>query len=390
MQADNLDSDLVNLGFKKQNRVQSVYDVNATLGGPIKRDRLWFFGTFRRWSANNYLGNTFTSTGDQAVDDQHISDATIRVTWQATKKNKISLHYDRSIKWRGHRPNNWLSASINDPISDVVQTTQLNYIGEVKWTSMMTNRLLAEASMFSLPVNYTLGFEPDAAPDAIATFDQVRSVISGVSPRMDTNSARMFTYAGSVSYVSGSHNFKVGTQVRTGWSQELFTMRGDILQITNSGVPGSVRLVNTPSGHKEDGVNTGFYVQDSWRFDRLTINPGLRYERFVMSIPAQAAPAGTWVPARDFAAQNGIVNWNTVSPRLGFSVDLFGDGRTALKGGVSRYDRLEGITLIQPLNQRNISFRTCPWADANNDLRVQNSEIAFASCSGSLQPALGN
>src|SRR5438093_1980988 len=66
MQADNLDDNLVLLGFKKQNRVESVYDVNATLGGPIKRDRLWFFGTFRRWSANNYLGNTFTSTGERS------------------------------------------------------------------------------------------------------------------------------------------------------------------------------------------------------------------------------------------------------------------------------------------------------------------------------------
>ena len=74
---------------------------------------------------------------------------------------------------------------------------------------------------------------------------------------MDTNSARMFTYAGNVSYVTGSHSLKVGTQVRTGWSQELFTIRGDILQITNNGVPNSVRLVNTPSGHKESGVNTG-------------------------------------------------------------------------------------------------------------------------------------
>src|ERR671919_1083850 len=149
MQSDNLSDDLVALGFRKQNRVQSVYDVNLTLGGPIRRDRLWFFTTFRRWSANNYLGNTFTSAGDQAVDDQRITDGTIRLTYQASRRNKISLHYDRSMKWRGHRPNNWLSASINDPISDVVQTTQLNYIGEVKWTGTITNKLLAEASLFS-------------------------------------------------------------------------------------------------------------------------------------------------------------------------------------------------------------------------------------------------
>ncbi len=389
-QANNLSDDLVALGFKAQNRVDTVYDVNGTLGGPIMRDHLWFFSTYRRWSANNFLGNTFTSTGAQAIDDQHITDVTGRLTWQATAKNKLAFHYDRSIKWRGHRPNNWLTANTNDPISDVVQTTQLNYIGEVKWTSPVTDRLLAEGAMFTLPVNYTLGFEPDAAPNAIATFDQIRSTISGVSPRMDTNSARMFTYAGSVSYLAGAHALKVGTQVRTGWSQELFTMRGDILQITSNGVPNSVRLVNTPSGHKESGVNAAFYVQDSWRLYRLTLNPGLRYERFVMSIPAQSAPAGTWVPARDFPAQDGIVNWNTVSPRLGFSYDLQGDGRTAVKGGVSRYDRLEGVTIIQPLNLRNISFQTCPWTDSNNDLTAQNNEIAFARCSGSLQPTQGN
>ena len=389
LQSDNLDDGLVALGFKKQNRVRGIYDVNGTLGGPIFKDRLWFFGTYRRWSADNYLGNTFTSTGEQAVDDQHITDATIRFTTQIKKKNKLSFHYDRNIKFRGHRPNNYITVSTNDPLSDVVQTTQLNYIGEIKWSATVTNRLLAEAAIFTLPVNYSLSFEPDAAPDAVATLDQTKSAIYGVSPRQDVNTARMFTYASNVSYITGTHAFKAGFQVRTGYSQELFTSRGDIVQVIVNDSPNSVRLLNTPSGHKEEGINAGLYVQDSWRFSRLTINPGLRYEHFGMSIPAQSAPAGTWIGARDFPAQNDIVNWNTISPRIGFSWDVFGDGETALKGGVSRYDRLEGITLVQPLNQRNIAFQTCPWSDTNGDLRAQTTEIAFTRCSGSLLPTLG-
>jgi hypothetical protein len=390
MQSNNLDDDLVALGFRAQNRVDTVYDLNATLGGPVLRDRVWFFTTFRRWAANNFLGNTFTSTGEQALDDQRLTDATLRLTWQATQRNKISLLYDRAFKWRGHRPNNYINASINEPISSVVQKNWLNYIGEAKWSSPITNRLLAEAAVFTLPVNYNLSFQPDAAPDAIATFDQVRSIVTGVSPRQDFNQARMFTYAGNVSYVTGTHNIKAGIQVRTGESEEVFSTRGDIIQIVNNGVANSVRLTNTPSGHKESGVNTGIYVQDSWRFGRLTLNPGVRYERFTMSIPEQSAAAGTWIGERSFEAQNGIINWNTVSPRLGFSWDVFGDGRTAMKGGVSRYDRLEGVTLVQPLNRRNISFQTCPWSDTNSDLRAQNGEIAFASCTGSLNPALGS
>src|SRR5262249_58190659 len=104
-----------------------------------------------------------------------------------------------------------------------------------------------------------------------------------------------------------------------GWSQELCTIGGDILQITSNGVANSVRLVNTPSGHKEEGVNGAIYAQDAWRLGRVTLNPGIRYERFVMSIPAQGAAAGTWIGARDFAAQDRNVNWNTVAPRFGAS-----------------------------------------------------------------------
>ena len=390
MQSNNLDDKLRGLGFTAHNRVQKVYDINATLGGPIAKDRLWFFTTVRRWSAFNYLGNTFTASGAQAVDDQRLTDATLRLTMQVTPRNKIAAHYDRGFKWRGHRPNNWVGAAINDPVAAVEQINYLNYIGEVKWTSPITNRLLAEASVFTLPVYYNLQFRKDADANARATFDQTRSIITGVSPRQDLDSARMYTYAGSVSYVTGAHTFKVGTQVRTGWSQELFQIRGDVLQITSNGAANSVRLVNTPSGHKESGVDAGVYAQDSWRLDRITLNVGVRYSMVKMSIPEQSAPAGRWVPARTFEAQNGIIDWKTVSPRFGFSWDVFGDGRTALKGGISRYDRQEGGTLVQPLNRRNINFQTCPWADTNGNLFAEESEIAFARCTGSLTPSLGN
>jgi hypothetical protein len=390
MQSNNSDDDLVARGFVARNRVKSVWDVNVTYGGPIQRDRLWFFTTYRAWSANNYLANTFDAQGNQAVDDQRIQDGTLRLTWQATGKHKFAAHYDRNAKWRGHRPNNWISASISEPVSSVEQVTRLNYIGELKWSAPLTDRLLAEFAVFTLPVNYSLQFQEEADPDAIATFDQVRSIVTGVSPRQDINAARMFTYAGYVAYVSGNHNLKAGMQLRTGWSEENFETRGDIVQIVSDGVPQSVRLVNTPSGHLESGNNLGLYVQDSWRLGRLTLNPGIRYERFVMSLPEQSAGAGRWVPARNFPEQKNIVNWNSVSPRFGFAWDLTGDGRTAMKGGLSRYDRLAGVNLVQPLNGRNIAFQTCPWGDDNGDLRAQESEINFSRCSGSLQPSLGS
>ena len=310
-------------------------------------------------------------------------DGTLRLTWQAARQHKIAVHYDRSAKWRGHRPNNWITREHQRAgvVGRADHRPQLHRPVEVELADLEPAARPSSRCSRCRSIT-TSQFQQDADPNAIATFDQIRSVFTGVSPRQDINTARMYTYAGFVSYVTGAHNFKTGVQVRTGWSQELFETRGDIVQIVSNGVPQSVRLVNNPSGHKESGVNTGIYVQDSWTLGRVTINPGLRYERFVMSIPAQSAGAGRWVPAREFAAQKNIVNWNTLSPRFGFAWDLFGDGRTAIKGGLSRYDRLAGVTIVQPLNQKNIAFQTCPWADANNDLRAQNDEIALGALHG--------
>ena len=273
-----------------------------------------------------------------------------------------------------------------------MQTTQLNYIGEIKWSSTISNRLLAEAAIFTLPVNYTLGFEPDAAPDAIATFDQIRSIISGVSPRMDTNSARMFTYAGNISYVTGSHSLKVGTQVRTGWSQELFTMRGDMLQITNNGVPNSVRLVNTPSGHKEDGrehrhLRAGFVApraRDAQPGPPVRAVRACRFRRRARR-PARGCRRAT------SPAQDGIVNWNTVSPRLGFVV---GRVRRRPDGAEGRHQPLRSARRASRSFSRSTSA-TSRSRRARGPTRTtisiaQTSEINMAKCSGSLQPTLGN
>ena len=172
----------------------------------------------------------------------------------------------------------------------------------------------------------------------------------------------MFTYARTRRTSRAHTAFKVGTQVRTGWSQELFTTRGDIVQIISQrqaqfGLADEHAERPQGIGHATAAFYVAGFVADR---QPVTLNLGVRYERFDMSIPAQGAPAGTWAPAREFPAQDNIVNWNTVSPRFGFSWDVFGNGETAVKGGVSRYDRMAGITIVQPLNQRNIALPDLP------------------------------
>jgi hypothetical protein len=366
LQSSNLTSSLIAQGLKAQNHIQSVYDINAGLGGPILKDRLWFFTTFRRWSANNFIANTFTPQGTQALDDNRLTDITTRLTYQLNKSNKLSASYDRGFKFRGHRFNNLISASFSDPIADVVQTNWLNYMLQAKWTSVITNKLLLEVGYSRMPINYNLGFEPGVKPGAIAAYDILTSTITNATPRQDFDTGLATTWMANLSHVTGRHTLRTGMQTRSGFFRESFTMNGDMLQILANGVPNSVRIYNTPLAHREDlNPDVGAYVQDSWKvMQRLTLNLGLRFDHMAMNIPAQGAPGGTWVPSRQFAAQNGIVDWNTWSPRIGFAWDPFGDSKTVIKGGVSRYDRLEGTTLAQNVNPNFLAFSTCPWTSS--------------------------
>ena len=105
---------------------------------------------------------------------------------------------------------------------------------------------------------YTLDAEAEAGEESLLQVGRIAADLALPSQRVVQIVAHL-TYAGFVAYVTGAHNFKAGMQVRTGWSEENFETRGDIVQIVSNGVPQSVRRVNTPSGHKESGVNTGIY-----------------------------------------------------------------------------------------------------------------------------------
>jgi hypothetical protein len=172
-------------------------------------------------------------------------------------------------------------------------------------------------------------------------------------------------------------------QARTGYFQEAFTVPGNIIQVYNFGVPYQVYLTNTPLTHRENlTIDLGLYAEDSWKIsNRLTLNPGIRFEHMNMSIPAQSSGPNQWqTTATVEAAHPGLVDWNTFSPRLGFAWDVFGNSKTAVRGGVSKYDRLEGTTLAQNVNANYIYRNTCPWTSPI--LPTSISQVTGIGCSG--------
>ena len=90
---------------------------------------------------------------------------------------------------------------------------------------------------------------------------------------------------------------------------------------------------NTPIDESIERMNAdlGFYAQDAWTMNRLTLNVGARYDYFNAEVPALSAPASQWVAARDRPAVENVPNWNDWAIRLAAAYDLFGTGKTASK-----------------------------------------------------------
>src|SRR5262249_2841184 len=128
-------------GLSSGNATEYIRDFTAAEGGPIVKDKLWFFGTGRDFRTSNIISNTFFDGGAKADDYNYIRDIYGRVTYQATAKNKFSVYMDKISKYRAHD-----MQSLYDPETASNVWTSPNYsTGAVKYQSTVSSRMLVEA-----------------------------------------------------------------------------------------------------------------------------------------------------------------------------------------------------------------------------------------------------
>ena len=107
-----------------------------------------------------------------------------------------------------------------------------------------------------------------------------------------------------------------------------------------SGVPQSITEYATPLDYKEVlKASVGIYAQDQWKVGSLTLNYGARFEYWNSYVPPQSAGPGLNVPNRNvsYPAVPNVPIWKNLTPRLGVSYDLFGNGKTAIKGSLGQF-----------------------------------------------------
>ena len=388
-QSNNVTDELKAKGLVSGDRVDHISDYNYGIGGPIMQDRLWYFHTFRRIATNEVVANNFYEDGRPGIEDQWIYNIMLRMTWQMTQKNKLTAYYDRYPKFKGHE-----MGPLTDPDTAASRRDWIHaiyYTGSAKFTSTVTSRLLLEAgystNMEYLYIGYQPGVQKDRGSSAwfntigkeelvgfgtvtpFRYWDGLFFPTFGIDPKK-------YVISTSASYVTGSHNFKAGFQWGFGSYVLERDVNGDLVQLYRNGRPDSVRVHNTPV-RSEEFLNgdIGIYAQDSWTVRRLTVNAGVRLERFEGQISDQDVAPGRFAPSRHFDKTPCMPCWFDIAPRFGVSYDLFGNARTAIKGTLNRFMAGQTLSFAQRYNPLQIQQDTRTWNDANGDDVAQENEI---------------
>ena len=365
-QSDNLTQELIDRGLPSPDGIAHISDLALAQGGPIIDNKLWFYLAARQVKLDEIVAGTFylppgvkptwelPTSGDPAIGDQFIKSASGRLTYQALPSSKISLYFDRAFKNKYHSP-----SANDDPATAATYRpwrTHVYYTSTAKLTTTLSSRMLFELGYSGTLENRVSLSQPGinkprGTPEWLGNarrYDFVTDRYWQAAGIFQSTEER-FMISSAVSYVTGAHNLKTGFQWFFGPDGNSREYQADLLQRYRRGVPENVDVYNTPFWNQVDlNADLGFFMQDSWTVDRLTINPGIRVEYFNAALDETYMPEGRFVPARIAPSSEPIPPpWWDVSPRFSAVYDLFGDARTALKFSASKYMRpiIDEITI---------------------------------------------
>jgi hypothetical protein len=436
---NNLDDELRAVGIDEPPGIISSYDASVSYGGPIKRDRLWFFGSYRKLdTASNVEGivanrNAFDANSwhwapDNSTTTRQLQGRTMyigRATGQATSKHRLTFAHEYQVRCEGAplrvetegchtRESGWQAAG-NATQSPEANTSYFDfpyYLTQATWTAPMTNKLLFEAGYSRLAYYHAGGpgaLPPDGIFDGMIGITEQSTAINAATgerwaPRANYNYRALQTYndnygnpnhwRASTSYVTGSHSMKVGYQgsfliatTRVVTPDHLLAYR------FNQGVPNAFTF-RLPDWETEDHTKVAaLFVQDTWTRGRLTLQGALRYDRAWSYSPADGN--GTVATSRfnaspiSFDKVLGVNAYNDITPRVGVAYDVFGTGKTAIKVNFGHYldaavndgvfdDNNPARRAVSVVNNRS-------WVDADGDFVIDCDLNNF----GAQSPATG-
>jgi hypothetical protein len=408
LQSDNLTDDLRAQGLPAATPLSDVYDVSGTFGGPLRKDRAWYFlnahtGGSRRNMANIHYNLNVGNPGSwryspdltrPEYSDRTFENASSRLTWQMTPRHKIVGFFDAQAVCRtcsGATPGGQEPQRVTPEAVGVMSRSL--FVTQGTWLSPITDRLLLEAGFSGMYFGVgNFERQPNPTRDLIRVAEQCANGcadngnIQGLVYRSQDFSdahAGSYLWKGSVSYVTGTHNLKIGyqhalmTDDRT-W----FTNNQNLTYRVNNGVPNQLTQSISPWVNDSRVGWEALFVQEQWTRDRLTIQGAIRFDRARSWFPAQQEGPSRFLPSPiRIPETRGVDSYKDITPRVGLAYDVFGTGRTALKMRLGRY--LEGAGTTGNYANTNPTLRMPQTTQANGTAGVTR---AWNDANGNFVP----
>jgi hypothetical protein len=400
MVGSNYTDELRLAGLRAPGRLLKLWDFNGGIGGPIVKDRVWYFANSRRegsWQSvpgmyrNQNAGDRtkFTYVPDltrQAVTAGDWTTLGLRLTVQPTARHRFNAFWDEQVPCQGaawpgtnagcrKQPDSeWIIAGAPGSagtfgLATATQAPEFsNYAGRTHarqrvqqgtWSSPVTNRLLLDAG-FGTNYSHYGGQEMPGNPNR--AMPRLVEQCAGPAPAGNTacahgisnltfgsqdwtsNQGFVLSWRGSASLVTGAHSMKFGYQAAYHRvNQNYHSNDTHLIYRLNHGIPNLLTLDLKPFSTGQRTRFDAFYAQEQWTLGRLTLQGALRFDHAWSYFPDQQIGPVRFLPTGiTFPAQKGVLGYNDITPRGGLAYDLFGNGKTAIKVNVGKY--LEAAT----------------------------------------------
>jgi hypothetical protein len=435
LQSNNLDDSLRARGLQSVNHVKQLFELNPTMGGPIVKDRLWFYGGVRYLRSEKYLAGSYDAKDplspvycnqpagclfgyptlgipigqatlvpdsrdltkpDFSGDTYHRS-YTGNLTWQINQKNKANFFYQL-----GERNYRLASSVTQTPEASADTQTAPDYLVQGNWTNPLSKAVLLEGGFTFLNETFAVrqrdgfGIPIGSGPGyPVAKVEASSGTLYGANFVNINARNRQFNMRFATTLVTRSHTVKVGVQDMWGTRDWSYQQNNSQFQILFNGAPVSLVQEAYPATSLEQlKAALGLFAQDKWTLSRLTFNLGVRFDYHNAYVPAQNIPAGPFIPAQHYDALTNTPNWKDLSPRFGMAWDVTGHGTTVARFNAGHFLASETVgtaTASNPVWTR-ISQASRLWIDLNGNFKPDcdlTNRASNGEC-GALSAPLGD
>lgn len=369
-QGNNLTETLKDKGIAVGDQFSRYNDFNANVGGPIIKDKFWWFYSFH----DQYIGirtqllqNDGTPGG---LFTTRIKNQSVKLNYQLTPRNQLVFSMQPSRKLQPYRGGSGTTAK-----NYIVESTEFQdggpyWTAKGQWTSVLSNRATLDVSSNLFHTKTTRKFHVEKTPFT----DNITGAIRGGFPGPRVGYRTRWQNYGNLAYftdkfLGGNHDLKIGYGViyedqngdELGAPGESGKSPGHVHLFYANGVPDYFQVTDTPNHSVTRLFQNYFFIQDKWQLGRrLTVNMGLRFDRYNTYLPESGNPGTGPFSVKTIYPYRHVATFNNLVPRLSFVYDLFGNTKTAIKASWGRFAENTGVDLPDRVNP--VSTKTYRYA----------------------------